>query len=85
VRCESEGFLPNDTSCGVKSTSADEGDLFTKYFSVSIAFAHNSSMNPAPLSMLLALSINVLFILSMNPFGCGVYGVVFWHDMPHLL
>jgi hypothetical protein len=69
----------------LKSTSIDEGDLFTKYFVVSTASTQNSCVSPTPLSMLLALSINVLFILSTTPFCCGVYGVVFWHAMPHYL
>jgi hypothetical protein len=76
LKCETEGFLPDHTSCGVVSTSADEGDIFTRYFALSTASTHNSCESPTSLSMLLALSINVLFILSATPFCCGVYGVL---------
>jgi hypothetical protein len=83
--CESEGLLPNYTSCGVKSTSANEGKIFIKYFTVLTTYAHNYCAIPTPLSMLLALSINVLFIFLEIPFLCGVYGVVFFHAMPYFL
>jgi hypothetical protein len=85
LRCESEGFLLVYNSCGVESISADEGDIFTKYFAVLTASAYNSCASPRPLSIFLSFSINVLFILSINPFFCWVYGVVFWHAMPHFL
>jgi hypothetical protein len=85
LRCEIEGFLPDHTSCGVISTSVDEGDIFTRYFAVSIASAQNSCVIPTPLSMLVSLSINVLFITLETSFCCGVYGVVNWRVMPHCL
>jgi hypothetical protein len=81
LRCETEGFLPNHTSCGVMLNSDDEGDIFNIYFVVSIAFNQNSCASPTPLSMLLALSIKIMFILSTNPFCCGVYGAIVWHDI----
>jgi hypothetical protein len=77
LRCETEGFLHDHTSCGFMSTSTNERDIFTRYLAVSITSTQNLCVIQTPLSMLIALSINVLFILSENTFFCGVYGVVF--------
>jgi hypothetical protein len=52
-------------------TSVYEGYLFTKYFAVSTTSIQNSCVITTPLSMLIALSINIMFILSMNPFFVG--------------
>jgi hypothetical protein len=82
LRCESEGFLPNHTSCKVMSTSVDEGDIFNRYFVVLIASSYNSCVNPTLMRMFLALFINVVFILFETPFCCGVYNVVFLRVMP---
>jgi hypothetical protein len=83
--CESDDFLPYHTSCGVDSTNVDEGDLFTKCFSMSTTSTQNSCASLEPLSMILAFSINVLFILSTTPFCFGVYGLVFMCVIPHYL
>ena len=77
LRCEIKGFLPSHTSCAVLTTSVDEGDIFTRYLAISTSSAQNYCASPTPLSMLLSLSINLLFILLENPFFCGVYGVVY--------
>jgi hypothetical protein len=85
LRCETKGLLPDHTSFGFFSTSTEEGDIFNRYFAVLTTSAHNSYVSSTPLRIFLALSINVLFIFLETPFFCGVYGLVFWHAMPHFL
>jgi len=85
LRCQRECFLPYHTSCGLESTSANKGDIFSRYFAFLTTSAENSYAHPTQLSMILALSINIQFILSKTPFWFRVYGFLFWWFIPHFL
>jgi hypothetical protein len=82
--CEIEGFLSNHTSCGFEWTSVDEGYQSIKYLVVLSTSAHNSYMIPTSMSMVLALSINSLFIISETPFFLG-YMVWYFSVLCHTI
>ena len=75
-RCARCGFLPFQTSNGVRSPSAFVGKRFSKYTACRTASPQNLPDTFMLLRRDLAIAITVLFLRSTTPFCCGVYGTV---------
>ena len=82
-RCLKLGFLPVYNSKGVLGTAL-LGILFSKYTAVLSAYVHKDLGNEELLIILLTISINVLFRLSITLFYWGVPGIVYCAHMPCL-